>query len=306
MERRRHPEGLKSGRLAERLDPGHFYAAYIYDEPALRDHDVTGLMDEARRLGYPVRYWWLSDAMNLQGAPDRLIVCVHHPSGDENAGLDLSEALHKNQVKYDELDKAAVEEYAVYGKPIRWPGDIQTPAAKRLFPNLPTSRADDDLEHPSLRETDPLVALTVGDAQSIALEALGRELTDEEIAGITTQIQEYLDHKITPLIAGLEPQKAAHSIRGDERLEQSVEAGEIALLSDFLVYYSLGGMTLVRAAEGREASNIVFGVLHALIGKSEHEGVTASEAKQVRLHEMEVDIENVEALEFPLDESSPH
>ena len=51
-------------------------------------------MDEqARRFGYPVRYWWLSEAVDLQGFPDRLIVCAHHPSRDEDAGMDLYDAL---------------------------------------------------------------------------------------------------------------------------------------------------------------------------------------------------------------------
>jgi hypothetical protein len=68
----------------EVLDPRHFYAAYVFDDAATRRRDVAVLLHEAQRLSYPVRYWWLSEAMDLQDAPDRLIVCVHHPSSAED------------------------------------------------------------------------------------------------------------------------------------------------------------------------------------------------------------------------------
>jgi hypothetical protein len=67
----------------------HFYAAYVFDQAETHKGDITTLIDEAQRLGYPVRYWWLSQAIDIQNIPDRLIVCVHHPSKDENAGMDL-------------------------------------------------------------------------------------------------------------------------------------------------------------------------------------------------------------------------
>ena len=54
---------------------------------------------------------WIS-----RGTPDRLIVCVHHPANDENAGMDLYGALHARQVSYAELDAAALEEYVYLGK----------------------------------------------------------------------------------------------------------------------------------------------------------------------------------------------
>jgi hypothetical protein len=62
------------------LDPRHFYAAYVFDQAHKRQEDITTLVEQAQDLGYPVRYWWLSEAMDLEGCPDRLIVCVHHPS----------------------------------------------------------------------------------------------------------------------------------------------------------------------------------------------------------------------------------
>jgi hypothetical protein len=56
--------------------------------------------------------------MDLQGAPDRLIVCVHHPSRSEDAGMDLYNALKGKEINWDDLDAAAVEEYRFMGMPV--------------------------------------------------------------------------------------------------------------------------------------------------------------------------------------------
>jgi hypothetical protein len=85
------------------------------------------LIEEARRLGYPVRYWWLSDAVELEDAPDRLIVCVHHPATDENAGMDLYEALNRRGVEWDDLEHASLEEYLLYSKTINGTSGISRP-----------------------------------------------------------------------------------------------------------------------------------------------------------------------------------
>ena len=69
--------------VKENLDPRHFYAAYVFDDAATRQRDVAVLIHEAQQLGYPVRYWWLSEAMELQGSPDRLIVCLPNSSWPE-------------------------------------------------------------------------------------------------------------------------------------------------------------------------------------------------------------------------------
>jgi hypothetical protein len=58
-----------------------------------------------------VAQFWLSDAMDLQGSHDRLIVCVHYPSHSESAGMDLYNVLKEKGVIWDELDSAVVEEY---------------------------------------------------------------------------------------------------------------------------------------------------------------------------------------------------
>ena len=102
----------------EDLDPRHFYAAYVFDQAHERQDDIATLLEQAQHLGYPVRYWWLSEAMALQGHPDRLIVCVHHSSGAEDAGMDLYEALEERQVTWDGLEAAAVDEYRLLGKPV--------------------------------------------------------------------------------------------------------------------------------------------------------------------------------------------
>jgi hypothetical protein len=82
-----------------------------------------------------VAQFWLSDAMDLQGSPDRLIVCVHHPSHSENAGLDLYDALKEKGIYWDELDSAVVEEYVYYGKHLNSSDDLNYPHGRRIFPD---------------------------------------------------------------------------------------------------------------------------------------------------------------------------
>jgi hypothetical protein len=109
------------GQAEDDLDPRHFYAAYVFDQAHEREDDVATLIEQAQQLGYPLRYWWLSQAVDLQGSPDRLIVCVHHPSMAEDAGMDLYEALEERQVTWDGLEAAAVDEYRLLGKPVEGP-----------------------------------------------------------------------------------------------------------------------------------------------------------------------------------------
>ncbi len=99
----RLPTGVADQLSKENLDPRHFYAAYVFDNAPTRRRDVAVLIHEAQHLGYPARYWWLSEAMELQGSPDRLIVCVHHPSlGTPGAALRLLPAAHP-QVNCDRI-----------------------------------------------------------------------------------------------------------------------------------------------------------------------------------------------------------
>jgi hypothetical protein len=118
----------------EVLDARHFYAAYVFDQPQTRQRDIATTLQKAGELSYPVRYWWLSEAVNLEDSPDRLIVCVHHPASDENAGMDLFEALKAEGISWDDLEAANVEEYRQYGKPLAQLESITTSAGTRLFP----------------------------------------------------------------------------------------------------------------------------------------------------------------------------
>jgi hypothetical protein len=127
-------EGSDLGQAEEDLDLRHFYAAYVFDQAHERRDDVGTLIEQAQQLGYPLRYWWLSQAVDLQDNPDRLIVCVHHPSVVEDAGMDLYEALGERQVTWDGLEAAAVDEYRLLGKPIEGAGAIYRPDGTPLFP----------------------------------------------------------------------------------------------------------------------------------------------------------------------------
>jgi hypothetical protein len=122
------------GQAEEDLDPRHFYAAYVFDQANERRDDVATLIEQAQQLGYPARYWWLSQAMELEGNPDRLIVCVHHPSIGEDAGMDLYQALGERQVTWDGLEAAAVDEYRLLGRPIEGPEAICRRDKTQLFP----------------------------------------------------------------------------------------------------------------------------------------------------------------------------
>ena len=118
------------------MRPGDFYAAYIFDQASAREVEVTRVIDQALELSYPVRYWWLSQAMDLMGSPDRLIICVHHPGGSSNAGMDLYQALHDGGVTWDDLEAAAMDEYLFLGQTICSHGEITNPDARPLFPSM--------------------------------------------------------------------------------------------------------------------------------------------------------------------------
>lgn len=118
----------------EILDPRHFYAAYTFEKANERWRDIETIIGKARELGYPVRYWWLSDAMELQGFPDRLIVCVHHPSMSEDSGMDFYDALREKEITWDDLEAAAVDEYRYLGNPAFELGNLRSPYGNWLFP----------------------------------------------------------------------------------------------------------------------------------------------------------------------------
>lgn len=129
-----HPLGTHETQGEEILNGRYFYAAYVFDRAESRQVDVQAVLQHATRLGYPVRYWWLSDAMDLQGHPDRLIICVLHPSISEDAGMDLYEALRAAQVEWDDLDAAALDEYSGFGRPVDDISKVALPGGNLLFP----------------------------------------------------------------------------------------------------------------------------------------------------------------------------
>ena len=73
--------------------------------------------------------------MDLLDCPDRLIVCVHHPSSSEEAGLDLYNDLREQGVSWDELDSAVVEEYLYFGKRVTQLDHLLTLQGLPLFPD---------------------------------------------------------------------------------------------------------------------------------------------------------------------------
>jgi hypothetical protein len=121
----------------EILYPHDFYAAYIFDRATSREQDVVRVIEHAFTLGYPLRFWWLSQAIDLMGSPDRLLVCVHHPGGSEEAGMDLYQALKDEGIEWDDLEAAAMDEYLFLGTTIRSQMEITTPDGKPLFSEVP-------------------------------------------------------------------------------------------------------------------------------------------------------------------------
>ena len=119
--------------LVDILRPSDFYAAYIFDQAISREADITRVIGQAQELGYPLRYWWLSQAMDLMGSPDRLILCVHHPGGSSNVDMDLYQALHDRGAIWDDLEVADLNEYLLLGRIIRSLDEINTPDARPLF-----------------------------------------------------------------------------------------------------------------------------------------------------------------------------
>ena len=213
----------------ENLDPRHFYAAYVFDNPVTRRRDVSVLVHEAQHLGYPVRYWWLSEAMDLQDEPDRLVVCVHPPSLGESAGMDLYDLLRKtrqkHRVTWDDFEAAHVEEYRQFGKIVVSPDNIFDPDGTLLFPE-----PDDD---PEL-----LFYLTREDVQFVAQAMLGRDLNREEMKTVVSNLPGALDWigavevtlrvgqaagKIGPAAEAYEPEE--EPVELEPRIRQLPDAG---------------------------------------------------------------------------------
>ena len=68
------------------------------------------------------------------GSPDRLIVCVHHPGGSSEAGMDLYQSLRNIGAVWDDLEAAAMDEYMWLGAPIQSLADLSQTDGSPLFP----------------------------------------------------------------------------------------------------------------------------------------------------------------------------
>ena len=220
------PESLET-KKDEILDPHHFYAAYVFDQPETREKDITTLLEQAQQLGYRVRYWWLSDAMELQGFPDRLILCVHHPTVAEDAGIDLYETLKEKGVSWNELEAAVVDEYRDLGKPAKELGDLRSPLGNWLFPHaVPEEKR---LSYPE----GALLLITREDVRDELQGRLGRELTEEELSAVIVYFKKALDYLDWTfyLDEALNMSVEARQMRWDEKLKTRIPVWETCFTS---------------------------------------------------------------------------
>lgn len=185
---RQTTHGIEKQTNIEILDSRHFYAAYIFDQANEREEDIGAVIKEAKHFGYLVRYWWLSDAMELQGFPDRLIICVHHPSDSEDAGMDLYDALKEKDVTWDDLESAVVDEYRYLGNPVQELGDFRSPYGNWLFPQAVTEERR--LPYPE----DAMLLITSENVREELRERLGREVTDVELNSVLIWFRKALDN----------------------------------------------------------------------------------------------------------------
>ena len=126
--------------------------------------------------------------MELQDFPDRLIVCVHHPSVSEDAGMDLYDALKEKKVTWDDLEAAVVHEYRHLGKPAKELGDLRSPFGNWLIPHaIPEEKR---LPCPE----NALILITREHVREELQERLGREVTEEELSAVLAYFNKALDH----------------------------------------------------------------------------------------------------------------
>ncbi len=131
----------------EELNPRHFYAVYAFENAETRQPQITQLVHKAWQMGYPVRYWWLSEVADLNGNQDRLIIGVHHPSEAIDAGLELCAALADEHGSFwDSWDRVDAREYTAFGLPVEDIATISKPDETPLFPDSKSSTigGDDD------------------------------------------------------------------------------------------------------------------------------------------------------------------
>lgn len=329
--------------IPEDLDPNHVYIDYIYHDPKKRQRDITTLVEQARQSGYRVRYWWQSDddRVDIPETADFLILCVHMTEAElmrglmEEAGL-AEDAGPAPDVTWDSMGVGDFDDYRRFGTPITTSLDICDQYGRPLFapredePVMPLTQGDTPTiaqatgkeragphAEPFAREDDPLWALTVGDVQEVALDQVGRFLTEAEVKAVMKMVLVSLN--VTPLLqeamgvcqkygtvgqVAEEPAADTPALHPPDEgpLPEPIVPGD-AVPTSFLVYYALGGMMLVHAADATVASESAFASLHRLIGRAEVTGVTPRDASQVRLGDLDITVESAEAIGFPLGET---
>ena len=171
--------GARERPANETFRPRHHFTAFAFDDPCSRHRDIAILIDQVNRLGHPVAYWWLSEAMEVRNAPDRLIICIPHSSLADDASGDLyyplSQAAEQHKITWDEVSLADLEEYLEFGKRIGGAESIFEPNGTPLFPEP---------------DTDPEVffTLTREDVQFAAQEEIGRDLNDDELKAVVVRL----------------------------------------------------------------------------------------------------------------------
>lgn len=178
----------------EIFDPRHLYAAYIYDHPQDHVDDIAALLEKADEFHFPVRYWWLSEAMRLGGTPDRLIMCVHCAETGEEAGLGLYQALEADEVFWDELEAANINEYSLLGRPVGHIMEIVQPQGGRLSSTLQSKVAAKG--SPFYEQPLALLHAAREDVQQTAQEILGRTLSEAELHLAVGTISQFIDTQI--------------------------------------------------------------------------------------------------------------
>lgn len=129
-----HRRGQFELRQNEELHPHHFYAVYVFENAEVCKPQITQLVYEAWQMGYPVRYWWLSEVAELDGNQDKLLIGVHHPSQAEDAGLGLFTALASEDGFFcASWDRVDVREYTAFGLPVEDIATITKPDETPLF-----------------------------------------------------------------------------------------------------------------------------------------------------------------------------
>jgi len=163
----------------EIVDPHYHHTAFIFDNAKTHRRDIVVFIDQVNRLGHPVAYWWLSEAMDLENTPDRLILCVRHLSlADDSSGdlySPLAHAAEKHKIIWDEVSLADGEEFREFGKLITSPGSIFEPDGRPLFPEPET-------------DAELLFTLTRDDVQFAAQEEIGRDLNDDELKAVVVRL----------------------------------------------------------------------------------------------------------------------